>query len=89
MNILCTGNSNKSNYFDLFNEILNEFSSQHNIYLDKFISVNNINEYKRKNIYNNNVDIVLSLGGDGSILSAVTRMKDKQVPILGIHIGFS
>ena len=87
MNILCTGNSNKSNYFDLFNEILNEFSSQHNIYLDKFISVNNVNEYKRKSIYNNNVDIVLSLGGDGSILSAVTRMKDKQVPILGIHIG--
>ena len=32
-------------------------------------------------------NLVISLGGDGSILSCVRRMKDKQVPILGIHIG--
>ena len=36
---------------------------------------------------NNKIDFVISLGGDGSILSAVSRMKNKQLPILGIHIG--
>ena len=29
------------------------------------------------------VDFVISLGGDGTILSAVTLIRDRQIPILG------
>jgi NAD+ kinase len=33
------------------------------------------------------IDFVITLGGDGTILSAVTLIKDKQIPILGINMG--
>ncbi|MDX1478228.1 MAG: NAD kinase [Saprospiraceae bacterium] len=35
----------------------------------------------------NNIDFVISLGGDGTILSAVTMIKDRQLPVLGINMG--
>ncbi len=35
----------------------------------------------------NNMDFVLTLGGDGTILSAARAVSDRQVPILGIHLG--
>ena len=32
-------------------------------------------------------DIILAIGGDGTILSTVRRMENMQKPIMGIHIG--
>ncbi len=34
-----------------------------------------------------NVDCLISLGGDGTMLDAVTLVKDKNIPILGINFG--
>ncbi len=33
------------------------------------------------------IDCVITLGGDGTILSAITEIRDSQVPILGINLG--
>ncbi|MEM1220361.1 MAG: NAD kinase [Bacteroidota bacterium] len=33
------------------------------------------------------IDLVISLGGDGTILGAVTMVRDSGVPILGINLG--
>lgn len=33
------------------------------------------------------VDILISIGGDGTILEAITIVKDSQIPILGINTG--
>ncbi len=33
------------------------------------------------------VDFLISLGGDGTMLDAVTKVKDKNIPILGINFG--
>jgi len=33
------------------------------------------------------IDFVITLGGDGTILKAVTLIQDKQIPILGINMG--
>lgn len=33
------------------------------------------------------IDFVISLGGDGTILSAVTLIRERQIPILGINMG--
>ena len=33
------------------------------------------------------VDVVITLGGDGTILKAVTLIQDKKIPILGINMG--
>jgi len=35
----------------------------------------------------NKIDFVITLGGDGTILSAVTLIQDRQIPILGINMG--
>ncbi|WP_130736919.1 NAD kinase [Flavobacterium sp. J27] len=33
------------------------------------------------------IDILISIGGDGTILRAVTYVRDKQIPIVGINAG--
>ena len=33
------------------------------------------------------IDFVLTLGGDGTILEAVTEVRDSGIPILGINLG--
>jgi NAD+ kinase len=47
---------------------------------------------KLKPFYNsadlsNDIDILISLGGDGTMLDAVTLVKQKNIPILGINFG--
>lgn len=32
-------------------------------------------------------DSLITMGGDGTILSALTYVRDSQVPILGINLG--
>jgi len=90
MNILCTGNKNKKEFMDIFKKIHSLFETSNNkVYLDAFASTPENKKYIIKDIYEDTacIDFVISLGGDGSILSAVSRMKDKQLPILGVHIG--
>ena len=36
---------------------------------------------------NHNIDMLLSIGGDGTLLRAVTKIKDMEIPILGINTG--
>lgn len=36
---------------------------------------------------NDSVDFLISMGGDGTILDAVTLVKDKKIPVLGINFG--
>ena len=91
MNVLCTGNKKKPKLSLIINELNLLFNSTaHNLYID-----DNLREavdgelYNFLNLYrpNNDVDFVVCIGGDGSILSAVRRMNDYQIPIIGIHIG--
>lgn len=47
---------------------------------------------KIKEIFNDskdifNADILLSIGGDGTLLESITYVKDKNIPILGINTG--
>jgi len=90
MKFICTGNKNKKEFFEIFDSINEHFSNLgHDIYLDNFCSSDNYDKSIIKRIYDavEFCDFVISLGGDGSILSAVSRMNDKQLPILGVHIG--
>ena len=54
-------------------------------------SINN-NEYKKKKFYSdnfivNNSDLVIAIGGDGTLLSASRKYGYEGVPILGINLG--
>lgn len=46
---------------------------------------NYISNYE--NLKEANPDLVITLGGDGTILKAITLVKDSRIPILGINLG--
>jgi NAD+ kinase len=44
-----------------------------------------IDNYKELKVFK--PDVVITLGGDGTILQAITLIKDSNIPILGINLG--
>ena len=64
--------------------------NEHSIYIDSHVKNPAIADlYKFSSIITkrNNYNLVISIGGDGAILSCVRRMKTTQIPLFGIHIG--
>ncbi|MGC6470579.1 MAG: NAD kinase [Flavobacteriales bacterium] len=59
-----------------FNEQLKNIKLKHEI-----PTFNSSNELKEK------ADILLSIGGDGTLLGAITLVRDSNIPILGINTG--
>ncbi|MAR14995.1 MAG: NAD(+) kinase [Candidatus Marinimicrobia bacterium] len=96
MIITCTGNYRKSQFFDIVNKIAVFFKDSSdfeillsNEYLAKDMKPN-LSESIIVDTFNNcikNSDIIFSIGGDGTILSTVRKLNQKQIPVLGIHIG--
>ena len=92
MNILCTGNYKKEKFTPILNDLILLFNNYNNhiLYIDNFIE---INDYYTTDLFDdiykpkNKIDFIICIGGDGAILSAINRMKNYQIPILGIHIG--
>ena len=95
--ITCTGNYRKSEFFNVINSISNYFSKT-NPRIDLILSDDFKNQVDASNLkgqikidtFSNSIensDIVLSIGGDGTILSTIRRMSNKTIPVLGIHIG--
>ncbi len=39
------------------------------------------------NDLNNNIDLIISVGGDGTFLETITIIKNKDIPVLGINTG--
>lgn len=48
---------------------------------------NKCKTYSNHEQLNNDVEALISIGGDGTILRAVTHVRDKQIPIVGINTG--
>ena len=92
MNILLTGNHHKKKFFKLLEKTYNYISSKynHNVFVDEsLLNLQTENKYKFNELLSkqNKNDLVISIGGDGTILSVVRKMGKTQIPILGIHIG--
>ena len=96
MNILCTGNYRKERYFDILNIIAKYFEPFDGYKI--FLTDDFKNKVETPSIHEgievidfskfiNDADIVLSIGGDGTILSTVRRLRQNIIPVLGIHIG--
>jgi NAD+ kinase len=64
----------------IFHQLMEQFSFTQNIQekLTPFYSSADLS---------NDIDILISLGGDGTMLDAVTLVKQKNIPILGINFG--
>ena len=55
---------------------------------NSFKTINNShNTFTSHEQLNNSVDVLISIGGDGTILRAVTFVRDKGIPIVGINTG--
>ncbi len=64
----------------IFHALLGQFPQISNIY-------QNLAAFGNSDDLGENVDCMISLGGDGTMLDAVTLVKDKNIPILGINFG--
>jgi NAD+ kinase len=64
----------------IYRQLLDQFSFTEKIY-KKLIPFSISEEL------DNDIDILISLGGDGTMLDAVTLVKQKNIPILGINFG--
>ncbi|NHN26305.1 NAD kinase [Flavobacterium jejuense] len=53
----------------------------------KTVLKRNCNTYSSHEELDNDVDVLISIGGDGTILRAVTYVRDKNIPIVGINAG--
>ncbi len=56
-------------------------------YWDSMSAIQHISVFNDKSSLDENTDCLISLGGDGTILDAVTLIGDKNIPILGINFG--
>lgn len=49
--------------------------------------VHNLTPFSTHNDLSKDVECLISLGGDGTILDSVTLVRDKKIPIMGINFG--
>ena len=88
------GNTDKKKFWDFLDDILIWANNQN---LEPFITtrirdnlpksfkkkvkiINSANDFKK-------IDFLLTLGGDGTILSAARAIGNRNTPILGVHVG--
>ena len=94
MIIGCTGNFRKGEYFTILERIY-KLLSKSNV---KFLISDDLKkneDFQIPNTYSlvdfdvlaKQANILLAIGGDGTILSTVRRLGKEQKPIMGIHIG--
>ena len=85
----CTGNFNKASFYTII-EKLEVFFKKNNfeLMLDKKIPYDSssLTKYDLSTIANES-DLLITIGGDGTILSTIRELGDKKIPIFGIHIG--
>ncbi|MEO8962079.1 MAG: NAD kinase [Ginsengibacter sp.] len=63
----------------IFQDFFNQFYSSFSI-VDKYSTFNQPSELVE-------IDFIISLGGDGTLLDAITFVGDKGIPVLGINYG--
>ena len=56
---------------------------EHSILIERF----NINFFDGQDLLANGIDLLISFGGDGTLLDTVTMIRDSNIPVLGINAG--
>ena len=57
--------------------------AEHSSLIEKF----KINFFDDQDLLANGIDLLISFGGDGTLLDTVTMIKDSNIPVLGINAG--
>ncbi len=83
------------NYIERFFQILKEKKVQITVY-EKFykflikeinLETKNIDVYNKHEQIKSNINMLFSIGGDGTILDAVNMVRNAKIPIVGINTG--
>ena len=56
---------------------------EHSTLIERF----NINFFDGQDLLANGIDLLISFGGDGTLLDTVTMIRDSNIPVLGINAG--
>ena len=88
------GNFNKEEFYEIFNDLCLFLSDKNNI---DFYLLENQNLDHSKILFKNSVvdfdfikdnsDVIICIGGDGSIISTLRKFVKTNLPVLGLHIG--
>lgn len=70
-------NINLSVHHDFYNFLINEIN----------LSSKNIEVFRKHHELERDTDLMFSIGGDGTILDAITIVRDSGIPIVGINTG--
>jgi len=97
MTIAIFGNPYPEHFTKYIQHLIKKLESEHikiiieegfNTFLQNNIRFsNNIETFNSDESLNNNVDFLFSIGGDGTLLKAVTFVKKSNIPIMGINTG--
>jgi len=90
----CTGNFRKSEFISIVNQ-LNNYVMESNFDIQLIVSSDMLSMHKSSYDYNfedfddllEKSDVIIAIGGDGTILSTCRRMCGSKKPIFGIHLG--
>jgi NAD+ kinase len=64
----------------IFHQLLEQFTLPKHLH-------EKMTPFKTSDDLDEQIDCLISLGGDGTLLDTVTLVKDKNIPILGINFG--
>lgn len=56
-------------------------------FLSTFMEVGSLEKFESISDLPSDIDFMLSLGGDGTMLSAVSILRDSEIPVTGINLG--
>ena len=97
MTIAIFGSPYPEHFSKYIQHLIKKLEAEHiNLIIEEEFSVflkNNIRFNKRFHTFNsyetlkNNADFLFSIGGDGTLLKAVTYVRESNIPILGINTG--
>ena len=76
----------------LINSLIQELDAEIYIhhYLKDYNLLNeniNLKVFDEENLRSNNIDLLISFGGDGTLLDTVTMIKNSDIPVLGVNAG--
>jgi NAD+ kinase len=87
-------NDNLSEHIHALFQKLNEYKTEifvfepyYKFVKQKFELVGNIKTFNSHTDLKGNVDVVLSLGGDGTFLETLAYVRNSEIPVLGINTG--
>jgi NAD+ kinase len=87
-------NDNLSEHIHALFQKLNEYKAEifvfepyYKFVKQKFELVGNIKTFNSHTDLKGNVDVVLSLGGDGTFLETLAYVRNSEIPVLGINTG--